>query len=168
MTCGGIQNESRLICTCHWMSHCNLLAAWGVQWDIQWHVQIGRDSFWIPPHVMTYSGVALIVLASFGVLARDTFRHLVAGRTAEGTRRIFGLAGTRGFLLAACGIALTVRAAPIDDLWHRLFGIDVTLWSPPHLLGLLGVTINTWRARSSRAKRTRRRAGRGMSPPWSP
>ncbi len=26
----------------------NVLAAWGVQWDIQWHVQIGRDSFWIP------------------------------------------------------------------------------------------------------------------------
>ena len=31
----------------------NLLAGWGVQWDIQWHVRIGRDSFWIPPHVMT-------------------------------------------------------------------------------------------------------------------
>ena len=26
----------------------NVLAAWGVQWDIQWHMQIGRDSFWIP------------------------------------------------------------------------------------------------------------------------
>src|SRR5207249_5628575 len=37
----------------------------------------------------------------------------------------------------------TVLAAPIDDLWHRLFGIDVTLWSPPHLLGLLGAAINT-------------------------
>ncbi len=121
----------------------NLLAAWGVQWDIQWHVQIGRDSFWIPPHVMAYSGVALVVLASFGVLARDTLRHLAAGRAPEGTQRIFGLTGTRGFLLAACGIALTVLAAPIDDLWHRLFGIDVTLWSPPHLLGLLGVAINT-------------------------
>ncbi len=45
----------------------NLLAGWGVQWDIQWHVRIGRDSFWIPPHVMTYSGVTLIGLASFGV-----------------------------------------------------------------------------------------------------
>ena len=121
----------------------NLLAAWGVQWDIQWHVQIGRDSFWIPPHVMTYSGVALLVLASFGVLARDTLRHRLAGRAPEGTQRICGLTGTRGFLLAACGIALTVLAAPIDDLWHRLFGIDVTLWSPPHLLGLLGVAINT-------------------------
>ena len=119
----------------------NLLAAWGVQWDIQWHVRIGRDSFWIPPHVMTYSGVALIVLASFGVLARDTLRYLAAA--PAGTQRIFGLTGTRGFLLAAGGIALTVLAAPIDDLWHRLFGIDVTLWSPPHLLGLLGVTINT-------------------------
>ena len=121
----------------------NLVAAWGVQWDIQWHVQIGRDSFWIPPHVMTYSGVALVVLASFGVLARDTLRHLRAGRAPAGTMRVLGLTGTRGFLLAACGIALTVLAAPIDDLWHRLFGIDVTLWSPPHLLGLLGVAINT-------------------------
>jgi len=121
----------------------NLVAAWGVQWDIQWHVQIGRDSFWIPPHVMTYSGVTLVVLASFGVLARDTLRHLRAGRAPEGTLRVLGLTGTRGFLLAACGIALTVLAAPIDDLWHRLFGIDVTLWSPPHVLGLLGVAINT-------------------------
>jgi len=32
-----------------------LIGGWGVQWDIQWHVIIGRDSFWIPPHVMTYA-----------------------------------------------------------------------------------------------------------------
>jgi len=121
----------------------NLLAGWGVQWDIQWHVQIGRDSFWIPPHVMTYAGVTLIVLVSFGVLARDTLRRLVAGRSSAGTIQVLGLSGTPGFHLAACGIALTVLAAPIDDLWHRLFGLDVTLWSPPHLLGLFGVTVNT-------------------------
>src|SRR2546426_769259 len=121
----------------------NLLAGWGVQWDIMWHVLLGRDSFWIPPHVMTYGGVTLIVLASFGVLARDTLRRLLAGRAPEGTERVLGLSGTPGFLLASCGIALAVLAAPIDDLWHRLFGIDVTLWSPPHLLGLLGVTVNT-------------------------
>jgi hypothetical protein len=34
-------------------------------------------------------------------------------------------------------------AAPIDALWHRLFGLDVTLWSPPHLMGFLGGMINT-------------------------
>ena len=121
----------------------NTLAAWGVQWDIQWHVQVGRDSFWIPPHVMTYAGVTLIVLTAFGVLARDTLGCLLAGRAPARSERIFGITGTPGFHLAAWGIALTVLAAPIDDLWHRLFGIDVTLWSPPHLLGLLGVSINT-------------------------
>ena len=121
----------------------NLLAGWGVQWDIQWHVRVGRDSFWIPPHVMTYAGVTIVVLASFGVLARDTLRRLVDGRPPTRTLRILGLSGTRGFHLAACGIALTVLAAPIDDLWHRLFGLDVTLWSPPHLLGLFGVSVNT-------------------------
>src|SRR5262245_2560533 len=104
-------------------------------------MRIGRDSFWIPPHVMTYAGMALIVLTSFGVLAGDTLRYLAAA--PAGTQRIFGLTGTRELLLAAGGISLTVLTTPIDDLWHRLFGIDVTLWSPPHLLGLLGVTINT-------------------------
>ena len=121
----------------------NLLLGWGVQWDIQWHVQIGRDSFWIPPHVMTYAGVTIAVLISFGVLARDTLRQVMAGRLPAGATRIFRLSGTPGFHLAAWGIALTVLAAPIDDLWHRLFGLDVTLWSPPHLLGLFGVAINT-------------------------
>ncbi|HET7874329.1 MAG TPA: hypothetical protein VFN71_02290 [Methylomirabilota bacterium] len=117
-----------------------LVAGWGVQWDIQWHVLIGRDSFWIPPHVMTYTGVSLMVLLSFGVLAWETVR----GAAGPGpVIRALGLAGTRGFHLAAWGIAITVLAAPIDDLWHRLFGLDVTLWSPPHLMGLAGSAVNT-------------------------
>src|SRR5437762_4474669 len=82
----------------------NLIAGWGVQWDIQWHVRVGRDSFWIPPHVMTYGGVAIVVLVSFGVLARDTLRHLVGGRAPRGTTRVAGVTGTPGFYLAACGI----------------------------------------------------------------
>jgi hypothetical protein len=115
-----------------------LIAGWGVQWDIQWHVLIGRDSFWIPPHVMTYAGVTLAVLVSFGVLVWETLVGADRGRL-----RILGLSGTRGFHLAAWGIGLTVLAAPIDDLWHRLFGLDVTLWSPPHLLGIVGAVINS-------------------------
>ena len=121
-----------------------LVAGWGVQWDIQWHVLIGRDSFWIAPHVMTYAGVAAAVLISFGVLAFDTLRRLFTGRQPAGTAQFLGFTGTLGFHVAAWGIALTVLAAPIDDLWHRLFGLDVTLWSPPHLLGLIGAAVNTF------------------------
>src|SRR5438046_6442511 len=47
-----------------------VVASWGVQWDIQWHTLIGRDSFWIAPHLMTYAGVAVMVGLSFGVRAR--------------------------------------------------------------------------------------------------
>src|SRR2546425_11531090 len=73
----------------------------GVQWDIQWHVLIGRDSFWIPPHLMTYAGVGATVLISFGVLAWETWN-------GTGPVRRLGFSGTRGFHLAAWGIAITV------------------------------------------------------------
>jgi hypothetical protein len=86
---------------------------------------------------MTYAGVSGAVILSFGVLFFETWR-------GTGAVRILGLSGSRGFHLAAWGMAVTVLAAPIDDLWHRLFGIDVTLWSPPHLMGILGVVINGW------------------------
>jgi hypothetical protein len=118
------------------------VAGWGVQWDIQWHVLIGRDSFWIAPHLMTYGGVSAIVLLSFALLGRDAMQA-ARGVVVPGAVRILGLASTRGVHLAAWGIMLTVLAAPIDDAWHRLFGLDVTLWSPPHLLGLLGSVVNS-------------------------
>ena len=116
-------------------------AGWGTPWDIQWHLRIGRDSFWIAPHLITYSGVTAIVLASFGVLAWTSWRAL-RGEREPGMLSVLGVTGTRGWHFAAWAILLTVLAAPIDDLWHRLFGLDVTLWSPPHLLGLLGAVLN--------------------------
>ena len=161
------------------------VAGIGVGWDIRWHVVIGRDSFWIAPHVMTYAGVAVAAVLSLGVLVWETWvASAVTRRTdaagagagpvgvtptlavgkwrsrfptkpggatptgpapapAASTLRIAGLVGTRGYHLAWWGIALTIIAAPIDDLWHRLFGIDVTLWSPPHLLGLAGAQLNS-------------------------
>ena len=37
----------------------------GGAWDIQWHIEIGRDSLFIPPHMLVFlafiSGVALVL-----------------------------------------------------------------------------------------------------------
>ena len=120
-----------------------VVGGWGLTWDIQWHMTVGRDSFWIPPHVMIYASVTLGVLVAFGVLALDTERVRRGAPAPPSGLRVLGLVGTRGFHLAAWGLALVVLAAPIDDLWHRLFGLDVTLWSPPHLLGLVGSVVST-------------------------
>ncbi|MDQ3768327.1 MAG: hypothetical protein M3370_02450 [Actinomycetota bacterium] len=47
-----------------------------------------------------------------------------------------------GLLIVACsGFALA--GFPLDDVWHRLFGQDVTLWGPTHLMliGGAGLTL---------------------------
>ena len=119
-----------------------VLGGWGVTWDIQWHILIGRDSFWIPPHLMTYSAVTIVFALSLAALARETFLAL-DGRPVPGSVGILGLVGSPGIHLAWWGIVITVLSAPLDDLWHRLFGLDLTLWSPPHLLGLLGSQVNS-------------------------
>lgn len=120
-----------------------VVGGWGLTWDIRWHVTVGRDSFWIPPHVMIYASVALGVLVAFGVLARETERVRRGHPAPPSAIRMLGLVGTRGFHVTAWGLALVVVAAPVDDLWHRLFGLDVSLWSPPHLLGLSGSVVST-------------------------
>jgi hypothetical protein len=119
----------------------HLVTVWGTSWDIRWHLLIGRDSFWIAPHIMTYSGVATIVLVSFAVFVWTGMRGLPSA-SVFGVLRHIGATGSRGYHLAALAIMLTVLAAPLDELWHRLFGLDVTIWSPPHLLGLLGGILN--------------------------
>ncbi len=116
-----------------------LVGGWGVGWDIRWHLIIGRDSFWIAPHVMTYASVVVACAISFGALLAETWR--ARGGASPDTVTIAGLRGTRGFHLAWWGMAIVILAAPIDDLWHRVFGLDVTLWSPPHLLGLAGSQV---------------------------
>src|SRR5205814_3542697 len=85
------------------------VAGIGVGWDIRWHVVIGRDSFWIAPHVMTYSGVAAAAILSFGVLVFDTWMR--PSRSADAPAPLFrfaGLTSTRGYHLAWWGIALTI------------------------------------------------------------
>src|SRR5262249_62269183 len=44
---------------------------------------------------------------------------------------------------SAWGVSRLPVPAPIGALCHRLFGLDVTRWTPPHLLGLLGAKVNT-------------------------
>ncbi|MGH7279733.1 MAG: hypothetical protein ACREJG_13755, partial [Candidatus Rokuibacteriota bacterium] len=99
-----------------------VVGAWGLAWDIRWHLTIGRDSFWIAPHVMIYASVTATLLLAFAVLAADTTRARGAGPRPRETVTVLGVTGSRGFHLAAWGMALVVLAAPIDDLWHRLFG----------------------------------------------
>lgn len=109
----------------------NLLQLAGVYWDVGTHHAFVRESFWSPPHLAIYAGVALALAAAAAGLR--------GGRIGVGgppTPIRFGRYG-----LAILGPAIQVLAAPIDELWHRVIGQDVSIWSPPHLLGILGGMI---------------------------
>ncbi len=108
----------------------------GVYWDIAWHIDIGRDSFFTMPHNFIYAGMLIVLLTTaWGLLAdsRATSFHWQLGR-----RYIHP-----GMLVATISAALILFFAPADELWHRFFGLDVTLWGPMHLVGLTGFTFFT-------------------------
>ena len=106
----------------------NLLQLAGVYWDVGWHHARHRDTFWSPPHLAIYAGVVLALAAA----AIGSF----AARKTEG--RSLDPARVRDYHMAALGPLIQIAAAPVDELWHRVIGPDVSVWSPPHLLGILG------------------------------
>src|SRR5437879_12813938 len=90
-----------------------LFGGWGVGWDIRWHLVIGRDSFWIAPHVMAYASVVAACALSLGVLVAETWG---ARGAAPGTVTVAGPRRTPGFPLTCCGMAIAILAPPVDAL----------------------------------------------------
>ncbi len=106
----------------------------GIYWDIAWHIDKGRDTFFTPPHNFIYLSILVVLLMSvYGLVRdrRDSALHLQLGRF-----RVHP-----GVLIVAVGAGLELFFAPADELWHRVFGIDVTLWAPMHLIGVTGLTL---------------------------
>jgi len=116
----------------------------GLAWDREWHDLIGRDQFWIPPHIMLYTGVGATGLIALLVILVDTVRYY-KGKTGvddTSTVRIFRFFhGPLGFAILGFGALNDLLAAPLDNYWHELYGIDVTLWSPFHIMGTIGGVI---------------------------
>ncbi len=97
-----------------------LMGLGAVYWDDSWHTDRGRDDFLVPPHLLLYGGVMAL--------------GLLMGWWAWTLRREGARDGAPR--LALLGVAAVLVSAPVDELWHRLFGRDAVIWSPPHLVGI--------------------------------
>ena len=97
-------------------------------WDISWHTDIGRDSFFSAPHFGIYGGIVTALLAvSIGLL---TLRQGSPAGLGERTRLAVSQYPAMG--LAATAMLVQLSSAPLDEAWHRWFGLDISVWSPPH------------------------------------
>ena len=118
-----------------------LTALLGMYWDIALHIDQGRDAGPLanPAHYLILVGLFGVFAA--GVLAmampRESPGRAPSIAVGRGWQRAVG-----GLLMAACG-AFALTGFPLDDVWHRLFGQDVTLWGPTHLMliGGAGMTL---------------------------
>ncbi len=116
-----------------------LTAALGMYWDISLHIDNGRDDGPLanPAHY-------LILVGLYGSLLAGALSMALAGRERP-CRTAVHLGGdwwapVGGLMIAACG-AFALTGFPLDDLWHRIFGQDVTLWGPTHLMLIGGGSL---------------------------
>lgn len=112
---------------------------WGAYFDIAWHRTIGRDSFFVLPHLFIYGGGAVVGAASMLAIALATI-----GRLADVGGAVLRWGPVRapfGFALSALGTLVILLAVPVDLAWHEAFGKDVLVWSPPHMQGIVGGTV---------------------------
>jgi hypothetical protein len=117
-----------------------LVAVLGMYWDISFHIDAGRD-----PGPLANPAHYLILFGLFGIFSAGYFAvSLPEGRPGPAAVRLVGewYAPVGGLLIAICG-AFGLLGFPLDDIWHRLFGQDVTLWGPTHLMmiGGAGMTL---------------------------
>jgi len=115
-----------------------LLAFLGFLWDVSIHIDKGRDEGPLanPSHYLILGGLFGIFTAGFVACV------LPLEKPSRSAVRIVGnwYAPLGGVVMAACGMFALI-GFPLDDVWHRIFGQDVTLWGPTHLMLIGGAAM---------------------------
>ena len=114
-------------------------AVYGFYWDVSWHIDRGRDPgpFANPAHWWIFIGlVGIAVAGALSVMLGER-------RPAASSVRIGPLRPPTGGLLLLITGSIALAGFPLDDIWHRLFGQDVTLWGPTHIQMISGASLAT-------------------------
>ena len=99
-----------------------LLKMLGSSWDVSWHFRWLRDDL-APPHLLNSVGTAVVI----GLVVAHSYSGYAVDR--------------RALRLMQVGIGLFLFAIPADIVNHRLYGLDITSWSPTHALLYLGTAV---------------------------
>ncbi|MER6946191.1 hypothetical protein ABT294_19370 [Nonomuraea sp. NPDC000554] len=91
----------------------------GSAWDVSWHFKWLRDDL-APPHLLNSVGTALAVALT-----------VIHGYTGYGVDKA-------ALRLIQWGTGIFLVAVPLDLINHRVNGLDITSWSPSHIMLYLG------------------------------
>ncbi|UBU10824.1 hypothetical protein [Nonomuraea gerenzanensis] len=91
----------------------------GSAWDVSWHFKWLRDDL-APPHLLNSAGTAIVVALT-----------IIHGYTGYGVDKL-------ALRLIQWGTGVFLVAVPLDLINHRVNGLDITSWSPSHILLYVG------------------------------
>ena len=116
-----------------------ICALFGFIWDVSWHIGNGRD-----PGPLANPAHYFIIIGLFGIFLGGMVSVVLPfdkpGPAAVRITRNWH-APVGGVLMAGCGLYAMI-GFPLDDIWHRIFGQDVTLWGPTHLMMIGGACFS--------------------------
>src|SRR6185312_14293921 len=117
-----------------------ICALFGFIWDVSWHIGNGRD-----PGPLANPAHYFIIIGLFGIFVGGMLAIVMPlDKPGPAAVRITSnwYAPVGGILMAGCGLYALI-GFPLDDIWHRIFGQDVTLWGPTHLMMIGGAGFST-------------------------
>ncbi|MFB4265173.1 hypothetical protein [Nonomuraea sp. GTA35] len=91
----------------------------GSAWDVSWHFKWLRDDL-APPHLLNSVGTVIAVALT-----------VIHGYTGYGVDKL-------ALRLIQWGTGIFLVAVPLDLINHRVNGLDITSWSPSHILLYVG------------------------------
>lgn len=117
------------------------LAFLGVYWDISLHVDNGRDEGPLAnlahyPILLGLQGLFLAGVLALVLPPKGAYVGPSAVKVGRNWRTT-----TASIALMSCA-TIGYLGFPLDDVWHRLFGQDVTLWGPTHLMMIFGAVLS--------------------------
>lgn len=116
-----------------------ICALFGFIWDVSWHIGNGRD-----PGPLANPAHYFIIIGLFGIFVGGMLSVVLPfDKPGPAAVRIteHWYAPVGGILMAGCGLYAMI-GFPLDDIWHRIFGQDVTLWGPTHLMMIGGAGLS--------------------------
>ncbi|MBF6620799.1 MAG: hypothetical protein ITG02_11295 [Patulibacter sp.] len=110
------------------------MALAGAEWDIALHIDEGRDDgpLGTAAHYPILFGLLILFVGGLLAVGLAPPEGPQASRAAIRIRGLWPIPASAAVMLVASATAFL--AFPLDDLWHRVFGQDVTLWGPTHIM----------------------------------
>jgi hypothetical protein len=100
----------------------------GAYWDVSFHAESGRESFFQAPHLLIYGGILICMfIIAIGL-----------GKKEKGLSWMQHIKKDKAIMVALLAMLFQLTSGPFDEIWHNTFGLDVSIWSPPHIILIFG------------------------------